>query len=223
MHQTSDQEVKPEMNEQISKDDLVKSCANPKGEAGLQTIERMNVSHEPLTEWGLSHITIGLDDQILDVGCGGGMALSKVNGLNPKGKCFGVDISALSLAEAGKLNRKAVEEGHMVLRESGVSTLPFADRCMDVVISIESFYFWPDPACDLKEIVRVLKEGGSLMIALEYNADMEKDDDYRHNQELLHMTIPSATELADEFAAAGLCDVLTDLRGPWLCAVGRKK
>ena len=78
---------------EVSKDDLVLNCANPEGEAGLQTLERMNISHGELTKWGLSHIEINRDDQLLDVGCGGGMALYRAAKCNPCGRCYGLDIS----------------------------------------------------------------------------------------------------------------------------------
>ena len=207
---------------QVTKDDLVLSCRNPEGEAGKQTILRMNESHASLTDWGLSHVEIRPADDVLDVGCGGGAALKKIALRNPEGRCYGVDISDLSIAEAEKLNAESVDEGRMSFQRSGVSKLPFADASMDLVFSVESYYFWPDSANDLKEIFRTLKKGGHLLIVLEYRADMEKDEDYLHNQELLHMHVPDSETLTDEFEAAGFSGVSSEIKDDWLCTVGEK-
>jgi ubiquinone/menaquinone biosynthesis C-methylase UbiE len=207
---------------EISRDELILNCRNPQGEAGKQTIERMNESHSELTDWGISHISIGKKDSVLDVGCGGGAALKKIAEMNPAGKCYGVDISDLSIAEAEKMNEAAVKDGRMSFQKADVGKLPFADGSMDAVISVESYYFWPDPEGGLREICRVLRDGGHLLIVLEYRAEMEKDEDYRHNQSLLHMNVPGASSLMAQFQDAGLCRVRTDIRGNWLCAVGEK-
>ena len=42
--------------------------------------------------------------------------------------------------------------------EGSVEALPFADDGFDKIITVESFYFWPDPQENLKEVRRVLKE-----------------------------------------------------------------
>ncbi len=46
----------------------------------------------------------------------------------------------------------------MDLVEASVEKLPFADNAFDKIITVESFYFWPDPAENLKEVYRVLKD-----------------------------------------------------------------
>jgi len=207
---------------EISHDDLIRSCRNPQGEAGRQTIERMNESHASLTDWGLSHLEIRKNDSVLDVGCGGGAALKKIAAMNSPGKCRGIDISDLCISEASKMNEETVKEGRMELLKGDVAALPFPDASMDAVVSIESFYFWPDPDRGLREICRVLKSGGHLLIVLEYRADMEKDEDYEHNQAILHMNVPGASALMSAFQDAGLTHVRTDIRGNWLCAVGEK-
>jgi SAM-dependent methyltransferase len=73
-------------------------------------------------------------------------------------------------------------------------------------ISVESAYYWPDPARALAEIFRALREGGSAWIAINY---------YREN---LHshqwaqvLTVPahlfSAEDWATLFRNAGFVDV----------------
>ena len=44
----------------------------PQGEEGKVMLDRMNHSHYEVTGWALAHWKIKGDDQILDIGCGGG-------------------------------------------------------------------------------------------------------------------------------------------------------
>ncbi|HUM83025.1 MAG TPA: class I SAM-dependent methyltransferase [Lachnospiraceae bacterium] len=209
--------------QEVTKDDLIRACRKPEGAAGKMTIDRMNVSHAELTDWALSALEIHKADQVLDIGCGGGIALSKAAGQNPEGRCFGVDISPLSIEEAQNNNREAVAEGRMEFFEAGVSRLPFPDKSLDVIFSIESYYFWTDPENDLQEIRRTLKDGGQLLIALEYRADMDDPGRYSYNQEILHMNIPSSTGLAQQLKDAGFKNVTAETKGDWLRVAGIKR
>jgi ubiquinone/menaquinone biosynthesis C-methylase UbiE len=42
--------------------------------------------------------------------------------------------------------------------------LPFADDCFDIVVSLEVIEFTPHPEQTLRELVRVLRPGGSLLV-----------------------------------------------------------
>lgn len=52
----------------------------PEGEDGKKMLERMNESHHNVTGWALSLWEIQGNDNILDIGCGGGAALSRMAG-----------------------------------------------------------------------------------------------------------------------------------------------
>ena len=57
----------------IEDPELLINARNPQGELGDQLIEKMNVNHEGLARWSLTHLTISNNDKILDIGCGGGV------------------------------------------------------------------------------------------------------------------------------------------------------
>lgn len=48
------------------------------GEEGKVMLDRMNHSHYEVTGWALAHWKIKGDDQILDIGCGGGRSLHRM-------------------------------------------------------------------------------------------------------------------------------------------------
>lgn len=207
----------------ISKEDEVTLNARfPEGEAGAQMLARMNQRHRGLTEWGFSQIKWNKRDDVLDVGCGGGMAINLASESVTEGHLFGIDLSPLSIATAKKTNEELVAAGRMSFEVASVDELPFKDRSMDKVISIESFYFWPDPDRALHEIARVLKEGGKLMIALEYRSDAEPSESFERARELMEMNVPDASSLTQAYQRAGFIHVKSYIKGPWLCVVGEK-
>lgn len=93
---------------------------------------------------------------ILDMGCGEGTRLNKLITKNQKG--YGIDISPKAIEMAkGKYPQLNFEVGDL-------EDLPYEDEKFDLVYSAFVFEHLDDPEKVLKEGVRVLKKGGSLMI-----------------------------------------------------------
>jgi ubiquinone/menaquinone biosynthesis C-methylase UbiE len=127
----------------------------------------MNARHSPVTDWGLSHISVKKQFTILDIGCGGGRTVTKLAGLATEGKVYGLDYSTDSVAIAIKTNREWIKSGRVEIREGSVSQLPFAAAAFDLVVAVETHFWWPDLPGDLRELHRVLKPGGELAIIAE--------------------------------------------------------
>ena len=45
--------------------------------------------------------------------------------------------------------------------------MPFPDGVFDLVTAVETHYFWPDMAADMREVFRVLKPGGGFILIAE--------------------------------------------------------
>src|SRR5215469_4115255 len=139
----------------------------PSGWLGRFLLWKMNRQHSPLTDWGLTHIPIGQNDTILDVGCGGGRTVSKLAAAATQGKVYGLDYSPESVAASTRNNARSIASGHVQIRQESVSQLPFSGGLFDLVTAVETHYYWPDLPADLGEILRVLKPGGVLVIIAE--------------------------------------------------------
>ena len=63
-------------------------------------------------------------------------------------------------------NAQAIEAKRVELQQGDVTTLPFKDQQFDKILSIHTFYFWPDGPRGMAEIFRVLKPGGTLVLTL---------------------------------------------------------
>jgi hypothetical protein len=48
----------------------VQQCRRPSSKQGRAILQRMNISHAGVTQWGLTHVDIKPHFTILDVGCG---------------------------------------------------------------------------------------------------------------------------------------------------------
>jgi ubiquinone/menaquinone biosynthesis C-methylase UbiE len=204
----------------------VNQCQNPTGWLGRLVLRNMNSRHSKVTDWGLSHASIGKQDIILDVGCGGGRTVSKLAAIATEGKVYGIDHSAESVAMAIRTNKQWVDIGRVEVREASVSRLPFSDGAFDVITAVETHFWWPALPTDVREVLRVLKPGGRLiMIAEVYKgAKAFTSKAVERYSEKTGMALLSVEEHRELFIAAGYSDVqvITESSRGWICCIGSK-
>src|SRR5437016_1660344 len=94
----------------------VNQCQKPIGWLGRFLLWRMNSGHSKLTDWGLTHISVGPHDTILDVGCGGGRTVDKLAASATQGKVYGVDYSEESVAASKRTNAHWIKTGRVEVR-----------------------------------------------------------------------------------------------------------
>ncbi len=112
-----------------------------------------------LQKKAVSYLKLKNNLKILDVGCGTGDSLVLLNRLNPNIDLYGLDISEEMLKKARKkLNEKGV------LKLGDVENTSFKSNFFDFVITTEAFHHFPNPDLALKEIYRVLKKNGKLVL-----------------------------------------------------------
>lgn len=204
---------------------LVENAVKPEGFWGNMMIRSMNKGHSDLTDWALCHIDIQKDDIVLDVGCGGGKTVGKLCGMVGNGKVYGIDYSELCIKKAEKLNHKNVICGKAVLCKASVSALPFEDDKFDFVTAVETYYFWPDKLNDLKEIKRVLKPGGKLLLVFEMLKDKNDPEKWSKVEQRLNIEAVSREEITEMLERAGYLNIRTRVKSgtTWLCAVAERE
>jgi ubiquinone/menaquinone biosynthesis C-methylase UbiE len=186
----------------------------------------MNSRHSKVTDWGLSHISIDKHSTILDVGCGGGRTVNKLATIASQGKVYGVDFSGESVAFASRINKQWIEAGRVEIREASVAQLPFSADAFDVVTAVETHFWWPDVPADMREILRVLKPRGTLIIIAEIykGANTTTAKLAEKYLPLSGMALLSVNEHRELFAKAGYSDIqIIDEPGKgWICGIGKK-
>ena len=145
---------------------LFTNCACSQGRMGRAMLKFMNLCHAPLTNWGLKLVKIQDGWTMLDIGCGGGATLQRLLKRSKDAQVYGIDISEESVAKAMKVNADVLDE-QVFVTQGSAEKLPYEDGMFDLVTAVETVYFWPNlPDC-LKEVYRVLKQGGKFAIMVE--------------------------------------------------------
>jgi ubiquinone/menaquinone biosynthesis C-methylase UbiE len=204
----------------------VNQCSKPTGWLGKITLWRMNASHSKLTDWGLEQIPVENDYTILDVGCGGGRTVSKLAAIAPLGKVYGIDFSEESVAATKRANAQWIDLGRVEIRQGTVSELPFADGIFNLITAVETHFWWADLPNDMREVLRVLKPGGTLVVIAEIYKGMTTGagkfaEKYASRT---GMTLLSVAEHRELFDNAGYSDVqvVEKREKGWICGIGRK-
>jgi SAM-dependent methyltransferase len=104
---------------------------------------------------------IGAGQRVLDVACGTGvLARAAADRVGTDGAVTGVDVNDGMLAVA---RRHGPE---IDWRTAPAEALPFEDRTFDAVVSQFGLMFFEDRPAALREMVRVLRPGGRLAVAV---------------------------------------------------------
>ncbi len=96
---------------------------------------------------------------VLDIGCGTGALLLRLTTECPDAPLTGVDASPEMLDIARSRLPPTVE-----LHQSWAEGLPFGDLTFDTVISCNMFHYIRNPEVALREMLRVLRPQGTLII-----------------------------------------------------------
>lgn len=100
--------------------------------------------------------------KILDVGCGTGIFAARIRAALPSARVWGVDLVAKML-ERG-LPRWREHAGSVQPVQGDSERLPFSSGSFDVVTCANSFHHYPDQALAVREMARVLRPGGKLLL-----------------------------------------------------------
>ena len=204
----------------------VSQCRKPSGWLGRFIVWNMNSRHSKVTDWGLSHISVKAEDTVLDVGCGGGRTVAKLAASASKGRVFGIDYSDVCVSMARKLNARQIEQGQVEIHEASVLQLPFAADTFDIVTAVETHFWWPDLPAGMREILRVLKPGGTLLVVAEIYANSESKIGKLADKvvSISGMKLLSVDEHRSLLSEAGYSNVQisTQPRRGWICATGKK-
>ncbi len=166
----------------------------------------MNRGNAELEQLSLSCAQVSSSHHVLEIGFGNGKLLQQLCKQLQNGKVYGADISQDLINQVSTRLKTHVASNTLELHLAGVSQLPIKDETIDTIITTNTIYFWPNPAADAKELLRVLKPNGKLVIGFRTASDMKN---YRFVTENLHIFKNHYTEnqVTDLLLTAGFTSV----------------
>ena len=203
---------------------LFRQVRNPSGLLGKRVIRAMNLGHAKMTDWALDQVPIPKDAAALDIGCGGGRTVQRLAVLAPNGKIVGLDNSPASVAASQETNTNEILAGRVRIEQGSVASMPFPDSTFHIVTAAETHYYWPDLPANVREVLRVLKPGGTFLLIAETYKGGPFRFLYGIVMPLLGAAFLTDAEHKDLLLHAGFTDVVTKhVAGKnWICAIGRR-
>lgn len=144
---------------------------------------------QSVLDFVVSNIPVDKVNNILEIGCGVGRLIGEVAMIHPDASCWGIDFSyqMLKRAKEAWIDDKyleldfsqygffdSIKIGNVCLSnlELGLSKcelLPFSDHSQDIVFSSFLIDRLPNPLLGLKEMKRILKSNGKIVIVTPFN------------------------------------------------------
>jgi len=160
------------MDEQQLKE-MASQLRKPEGETGIKTGEWMNTGNLQIHKDTLAVLNAGKEETILEIGMGNGYFVTEILRDNPHVNYTGCDFSEIMVKEAEKINSDWIKNEQARFIYTDGKSLPLQSESFDKVFTLNTIYFWEDEKSILAELKRVLKPGGTLIIALRPKHQMQ--------------------------------------------------
>ena len=147
--------------------------AKPVGSAGIIAGTVMNWIHRRRYRSIIDDLANRTDagaERILDIGCGGGVALKALSESFGRATIIGMDHSPEMVRLSLKTNKRGVLAGRIRVLLASVENTGIEAGSIDLATAFDTINFWTDHGAALAEIRRVLKPDGRLCIVNGYPA-----------------------------------------------------
>jgi len=113
----------------------------------------------------LARLAVEARDRVLELGFGSGRLLSAVAARAARGFVAGVEPEEVAFRHASRRCERLLRAGRVALLRGSSSDLSaFGAAAFDKVYGLYVTYFWSDPLPHLRQIRRVLRPGGRLVL-----------------------------------------------------------
>jgi ubiquinone/menaquinone biosynthesis C-methylase UbiE len=158
------------------KETLAHNFRQPKGIFGKLIGVFMNKGNDFMNRFAINLLQPQREDHILEIGFGNGKYITEIAQVTQDGFVAGIDFSETMVNQARRRNKDLISQGIVDIKLGEVNKISFDNSTFDKVFTVNTIYFWPNPKDDLKEIYRVLKPNGRLIVSFRSKEKMEKFD-----------------------------------------------
>jgi ubiquinone/menaquinone biosynthesis C-methylase UbiE len=144
---------------------IARQSRHPSGVLGRVIAHIMATETAPENDAVVAHLDLQPKDRVLEVGFGHGRTIERIATRLTEGLVAGVDVSETMAAVAAARCRRFVRDGRVELRVGDGTHLPYPTAHFDKACAVHTLYFWPRPVEQLRELRRVLRPAGELVLA----------------------------------------------------------
>ncbi len=213
---------------------IIKSIAaqlrQPDGEMGLEIAARMNQGNAFMNRFAIEQLQLSGNETLLEIGSGNCLFAKELLTKHANLRYRGVDYSDLMILEAKKMIKEFIQEGRASMHHTSIADLPFPDETCDKILGVNVIYFWDAPEVELKELGRVLRPGGHIVLGMRAKETMEQLPVTKYNFNLY-----SKADISTFVEKAGLSlkeiattpEVITNINGEkmdtktWAVVIGK--
>jgi ubiquinone/menaquinone biosynthesis C-methylase UbiE len=142
---------------------IARQSRRPAGWLGEIVARVMGFETAAANRLALEELSPRAGEAILEVGCGHGRALAQLARV-PSAFVAGIDASEVMIRLARRRLDRSISEGRAEVSLATADAIPHGDERFDAALAIHVLYFWTDAISELREIRRVLRPGGRLVI-----------------------------------------------------------
>ena len=148
----------------------------PAGWLGRVVASIMERETAAINQHAIALLDPQVGEAVLDIGAGNGLSLRHLASHVGEGTVVGVDHSPVMCRRAEKNNKSLIDEGPVLVVCACSDDLPFETGHFDAAMSVHTLYFWDPAEPHFKEIARVLRPGGRLVLAFRPDTDPATSD-----------------------------------------------
>jgi SAM-dependent methyltransferase len=145
---------------------LARQLRRPDGVVGRLVVSRLNRGNQGMIAAAIEALEPTEPSVMADLGFGGGIGLRLLLDRAGVSEVVGIDFAPAMLAAARKRFATEVADGRLRLEAGSLTDLPLPDSSLDGAITVNTVYFLDDLAPALRELARVLRPGGRVVIGI---------------------------------------------------------
>ncbi len=142
---------------------IARQSRRPSGWLGEIVARVMALETAPANRMAVQEFAVRAEEKVLEIGCGHGRTLARL-AESPCASLAGIDPSEVMVRLARKRMRRWIEAGRAEVSLASSTKIPHADGRFDAALAVHVVYFWNEPLADLREVRRVLRPGGRVLL-----------------------------------------------------------
>ncbi len=150
--------------------------------------EGMERGHAPTARQAFDRLGVRAGQHFLDVGCGNGYAVRWAASIDPTTRAVGIDLSAAMIARA----RAETPAPNARFIHAPFPLPLLRARTFDAILSMEAFYYLPDPGWGAISAARLLAPGGLFACVVDFYEENPASHDWPEQVGVPMYRLPAA-------------------------------